>query len=291
MSLLAFAALLAAQTAPAPLLPASFGLTCSIVGRDGARTRFVLAASGQGDGRRFAIWPQGESRWMGEVSAVRAGRGQDYHYVSAGTAYLLKLTFDPRSAPLTANAELAEDRGFPALNRQLAEGSCRSPGDRSDGTIPTLPAAPEIRGEAPPHRPVPLRESRIPTDCTIVTRDLAELRFTLVASFDAGGVAFTVTPIPGQPWPADAFTVRGASLAALMQPPGGPRGGVMTVFAAAGGGPNPAGPAELGYQLRAEPGMIEAWVDVRSTSGSPVIVGSGHCAVQPAPAAPESSRR
>jgi len=56
----------------------------------------------------------------------------------------------------------------------------------------------------------------------------------------------------------------------------------MTVFAAAGGGPDATGPTQLGYQLRAESQMIEAWVELRATSGSPAMVGSGHCGVQPA---------
>ncbi|HEX8364437.1 MAG TPA: hypothetical protein VF702_05070 [Allosphingosinicella sp.] len=271
-------------------VPREFALACSLVGREDARVRFSIAVAGQGDGRRFAIRPQGQSRWIGDVTAIRPGRGDAYHFVSGGTAYVLKLTFDPQSAPLTANAELSEDRGFPALNRQLAEGSCRGAADGGAGDIPQLPQAPEVRGEAPPHRPVPLREGRVPTDCTIVTRDLTELRFTLLAAFDAAGVAFTVTPVAGQAWPASPFTVRGASLAALMQPPGGPPGGVMTVFAAAGGGPNPTGPAQIGYQLRAEPQMIEAWVELRSTSGSPAIVGAGHCGVQPARSAPGDVR-
>jgi hypothetical protein len=286
----ALALLLAAQAPPPAAAPDSFVLTCSLVGREDARARFALAVTGRGNGRRFAIRPQGQSSWVGEVTAVRAGSGEAYHFVSRGTSYLLKLTFDPQSAPLTANAELAEDHGFPALNKQVAEGSCRASGEAGSSDIAQLPQAPEVRGEAPPHRPVPLREGRVPTDCTIVTRDLGELRFSLVASFDAAGIEFAVTPVAGQAWPASAFTVRGASLAALMQPPGGPPGGVMTVFAAAGVGPNPSSPAQLDYQLRAEPQMIEAWVEVRSTSGSPAIVGSGHCGVRPTRSAQGADR-
>jgi len=282
MSLLP-AILLAAQAPAATAVvsvPDAFVLTCSLVGNEGRRARFAIAVAGRGEQRRFEIRPEGESPWLGSITAVRVGRGQENHFVSGGTSYRLVLEPDPGSAPLTAHAELEEDRGFPALNVRRAEGSCRASVDAAADEIAPLPEAPIVRGEAPPHRPVPMREGRVPSDCTIVLRDLSELTFGLEATFDAAGIQFAVSRAAGQAWPASAFTLRGAMLAAISQPPGGPPGGVLTIFGSAGGGPGGPGPAQIGYFLRAEPNLIESWIELRSTQGDRQIVGAGHCSVR-----------
>jgi|GEM_PF-3152401 len=282
MSLVATAALLAVQSAqPVSAVPSpeAFGLSCSLVGREGRRARFSMAAAGRGERRRFAIRAEGESPWIGTVTATRAGRGQDYHFVSGGTPYRLVLEFDPRTTSSTAQVLLEEDRGFPALNVRRAQGSCRASAEAGQGDMPSLPEAPVVRGEAPPHRPISMTEGRVPSDCTIVLRDLSELAFGLEATFDAAGIQFAVTPAAGQQWPASAFTLRGAMLAAIARPPGGLPGGVMTVFGSAGGGAA-AGPAQIGYFLRAEPNLIESWIELRSSAGDRPIAGAGHCAVR-----------
>jgi hypothetical protein len=279
---LALAILLSAQTPAAPAaaaVPESFVLTCSLIGRDATRARFALAVAGRGDGRRFAIRAEDDSAWIGSITAARAGAGQVYHFVSGGTSYRLALELDPGDGPLTAHAELEEDRGLPALNVKRAEGSCR-PSAEAASEVAALPAAPIVRGERPPHRPVPMREGRVPSDCTVVLRDLSELTFGLEATFDAAGIQFAVTPTAGQAWPASAFTLRGAMLAAIVQPPGGPPGGVLTVFGAAGVGPGDAAPAALNYLLRAESNLIESWIELRSALGDRQIVGAGHCSVR-----------
>ena len=277
--LLALAPILVAAAQPAATPSAApFVLRCSLVGREGARARFAIAASG-GARPRFEIRPEGQSRWVAEVRATSV-RGRDYHFVSGGTAYRLAIAFDPGSEPLTAHAELAEDRGLPALNVELAEGSCRASPDKVVGEIAALPEAPAVRGESPPHRPVRLPGGRVPSDCTIVLRDLSELTFGLEATFDPAGLRLAVTPEAGQAWPAGPFTVSGAMLAAITQPPGGPPGGVLTIFASAGRSAGEAAPAQIDYFLRAEPNNMDGWIELRSASGGPPIVGAGHCAVR-----------
>jgi hypothetical protein len=273
-ALLALSAQVSGAVPPAPTV---FTLTCSLVGREG-RARFTIAAGATGGHRRFAIRSEGDSRWIGQVTAASIRGSNDYHFVSDGAPYRLVLEFDPQSGPLTANAELAADRGFPALNVQLAKGSCRA-SPTPAGSIPSLPEAPEILAEAPPHRPVPLREGRVPSRCTMVLRDLSELSFILVATFDQAGIQLAVAPIAGQRWPTSAFTLRGPLLAGLAQPASGPPGGVMDVFAAADGASADSAPVRLQYNLHAEPHMIESWIQVRSASGGAAIIGTGSCVV------------
>jgi len=212
------------------------------------------------------------------VTAASTPGDNSYRFVSGGTPYRLALEFDPGSGPLAANSELEIDRGLPALSVQLAKGSCHASSE-APSEIPFLPEAPEVSAETVRPRPVPLREGRVPSECTVVLRDLSELRFTLLATFDEAGIQLAVTPIAGQRWPTSPFTLRGAMLAAMLQPASGPPGGFLDVFAAAGGGRTDTAPAQLQYKLRAQSNLIESWIEVRSTSGGAGILGAGYCAV------------
>jgi len=273
----ALALVMAAQPAAAAPLPDRFALACSLVGRDGARSRFAFAAAGSGDRRRFSIRPEGESRWVGEVTAASV-RGRNYHFVSGGTPYRLSLEFDPQGASLTAKAELAEDRGARPLDVDRAHGSCRQAESPAGPDLPRLPPAPEIRADPVMPRPVPLREGRVPSECTVVLRDLSELKFLLDVTFSEAGAQLTVTPASGEAWPASAFTARAALLAAIVRHPSGPPGGVMTAFAHASD--QPAAGTQIGYRLHAEPNMIEGWVELRAAAGGRDLVGAGHCSVR-----------
>ena len=263
-----------------PPPPTDFELTCSLVGQSEARTRFVIASAGSGDGRRFAIRPEGAAGAIGEISAGSVRDGNSFHFVSGGKAYRLQLDFDGAQDPLTAKAELEEDHGFRALNLQLGAGSCRGAGRPAGARLPALPQAPEVRAEAVEGRPVSLTEGRVPSDCTIVLRDLSERRFRLDLGLAAPFAELSVGQIAGEAWPASPFTIRAALLAAVTRPPAGPSAEFLTIFAAAGRTLSAAAPAELDYELRASEGRMDGWIGVRFRDSQPQGAGAGYCRVR-----------
>lgn len=261
-----------------PATPAEFEVTCALVGRDGVRGRFVLAAGGSANDRRVAVHPEGTSRWLDQITAGSVREGNTFHFVSGGTPYRLSLTFDEVDGDaLTGGADLEEDRGAPALNLRVAVGSCNGSAQAARIALPALPPAPEIRPESYQARPTRLSQGRVPSNCTIVLRNLSELRFTLDVAFDPAGIELGFAPVGGEVWPASEFTLRGASLAALTTHDSGPPGGFMTVFASAGAAPNSGASAQVQYELRAAPNMIESWIELRVPSGAPELHGAGHC--------------
>lgn len=278
----ALASLALAVVSQEPAASSAYELDCALIGRDDARARFTLVVGPFASDRRFAIRSESPSSpWIRSISAGRSLEGNRFHFISEGFAYRLDLDLQGEGASLSATARLAEDKGSPALDRRLAQGSCRGRTLASGwGDLPALPRVDEVQAVRHETRPIDVAGSRLPTDCTVVLRDLREIHFGLDASVEADGVAVAVAPADGSGWPTAPFTVRGAALAAMTRPAGSSVG-FATILGSAGASAGSEAPARLGFEVRADAEVMDLWVDLRGNGAHSDIAGAGHCRPRP----------